>query len=344
MLGSAGRDDASLQVKSDKTGSHVAAVKSLTRGSAVVAALLLALSLPTSASAQHGGSDEGGTGGGPVKAPASVVGETQQALDKQALAEAWMSEYAPTSSASPNYARAVSEDASSFEDLATQYEATYGQSVPASPLSTGASSAGTGGAVSYATAPSPNTSTNTTLAIGWVQQQTGYYCGPATGYMMLKYGGHTASAVNGASLTQARLASSTYMKTDANGETSTWTSNMSNGLNLWRSGSTSGYYVRNLVESSSELKTSFVYSTYWANEPLAVSTGETAGGTHYNKHPDRTIGHWVVGSGFSNSGNTIKMTDPAAGLSGGYASSAKTFTYSTSSMYSLFVAGRYNVW
>jgi len=268
-------------------------------------------------------------GGGPGVPAASVAPETQQARDKEKLAFAWAQEQGFSTDA----ARATVTTAS-YSVLLAEYRQKYGQAA-APPETVGATRSAQGIVAAAATSGS--------LAVSWMQQSKSYYCGPATGYMMLRYKGYTTSAYDGSWISQARLAGVNYMKTDQNGFTSTFSNNMNYGLNRWRSGSTSGYYVRNEVTSASELRTSFTYSVT-IGEPLAVSTIEWEGKPHYNNHPNREIGHWVVGMGYSNSGDTIKMTDPASGLAGGYANAAKVFTATTTTFFTRHVKNRFNVW
>jgi hypothetical protein len=185
------------------------------------------------------------------------------------------------------------------------------------------------------------TATALELPVTWVRQTNGYYCGPATGYMMLSYKGFATSVKDGTPLSQARLATTAYMSTDANGQTSSFSNNMNWGLNRWRNGADTGYYVRNKVDSADELRIQFTYSTY-LGEATAVSTVEVGTGIHYNNHPLRTIGHWVVGVGYQTSGSTIIMLDPASGLKG-YENTAPRFTAVTSTFYG-YTANRYDVW
>jgi hypothetical protein len=61
---------------------------------------------------------------------------------------------------------------------------------------------------------------------------------------------------------------------------------------------------------------------------VLANTVEYAGGGHYNGHPDRLIGHWIVGYAYSDSAAKLSFADPATGLSG-YTGSQK-FSISTS--------------
>ncbi|WP_369345401.1 C39 family peptidase [Demequina oxidasica] len=235
--------------------------------------------------------------------------------------------------------------ATEYDTLARQYEEQFGVSAPVPPAEK--VSARGGVATLSAGVPSSPPPVSKSLGVSWVRQQTGYYCGPATGYMMLKYKGITKSRAKSTdSLTQSKLASSSYMKTDANGQTSTWSTGghfyMVEGLNKWRSGSSTGYYTNKAINSNSGLQTLFIYSLY-ANESVAVSAIEYEGGAHYNSHPNRTIGHWLVGYGYSSNGATLKFKDPASGLSGGYGGSAQSFQQTSSSFYK-HAEGRNSIW
>lgn len=141
-----------------------------------------------------------------------------------------------------------------------------------------------------------------------VAQSKGYYCGPASGYMILKYFGMNTSQYNGAALSQAALATSSHMNTDVAGAT-TWTSSrFTIGLNRWAGRNM--YYQMN-APSITSVKSSLRNNIGTSNRPMAADTVEFQGGYHYNGHPDRTIGHWIVARGYGNDAATSYWIDPA---------------------------------
>ena len=59
-----------------------------------------------------------------------------------------------------------------------------------------------------------------------------------------------------------------------------------------------------------------------------MNTVEFEGGAHYNGHPNRTIGHWIVGYGYGSSGATSWYNDPATSY---YPNASATFQADTAS-------------
>lgn len=151
------------------------------------------------------------------------------------------------------------------------------------------------------------------------KQANGYYCGPATASMIAKY--------KGKSYSQATLAGSTYLKTDANGATKWALKVMAPTLNKIV-GTTEYQQIQSPTLAS--LKASFVNNIGANYLPVAVDTYEYANSAHYNGHPKtKNIGHWIVGHGYSGSGSTLAFHDPAQGVWSGV-TVPETFTYSAS--------------
>lgn len=148
-------------------------------------------------------------------------------------------------------------------------------------------------------------------------QTNSYYCGPATASMIVKYKGQNKS--------QATLAGKNYLNTDKD-DVTRWADKrmhktLNNVLSVTR-------YSPVQSPSTATLKNAF-FGSIIANYPLAVSAVEYKGGSHYNGHPNQLIGHWLVGSGFSNWGDTIRMHDPASPKP--FPNAQKVFSQSTSS-------------
>ncbi|MEU8314805.1 hypothetical protein [Micromonospora sp. NPDC048169] len=165
-------------------------------------------------------------------------------------------------------------------------------------------------------------------------QAKGYYCGPASGYMIIRYlhGSGYTSRYNGNSLSQANLANSAHMNTEANKST-TWTSKrFATGINRWRN---VPWYVQVPKPSGSLLPKIFTHSVGGNGMPIGADTVEFAGGSHYNGHPtNKTIGHWIVGYGYVQSGQNTTWADPATSV---WSSTKKSFTYTTSTFATRFL-------
>lgn len=161
---------------------------------------------------------------------------------------------------------------------------------------------------SFVMTTSPTTEAK--LGISQVGQQRNWWCGPATGYVILKYKNKTSK--NGVALSQAALAGSGYMRTDqhhsaGNGATNWGDGDMARGLNNWGSLG----YVQTAHPTATQLKTIFK-SKIGAKRPIALGTYEAANDQHYNYHPnDRRVYHWITGYGYYNSGANVRYADSA---------------------------------
>lgn len=185
------------------------------------------------------------------------------------------------------------------------------------------------------------------LAVDHAGQIKDYYCGPATGFMILRYEGEGASAYNGAALTQTNVAGPNHMRTDINGSTP-WLSNaFRDGLNRWRQGTDTGFYVKLPDPSNSQLRAALV-SDIDNHMPFGVSTIESRGELHYNGHPrDQLIGHWIAAQGYLNSRDTASFDDPAGNspaLSFYWDDVQPNFTYGTDNFNQTFVRTHGIVW
>ncbi|GAB3071183.1 hypothetical protein GCM10027053_40040 [Intrasporangium mesophilum] len=152
------------------------------------------------------------------------------------------------------------------------------------------------------------------LALTQYGQLKNYYCGPASGYMIIRYlhGGAFTSRYDKSSLSQAHLANLNHMKTDYRGLTSWGYKDFSRGVNRWRG---TNWYVEVNAPSATLVKGVFTQSIGMNGMPFAADTVEYRGLAHYNKHPtDQTIGHWIVAYGYSSSGATGSWADPATSV------------------------------
>lgn len=139
-------------------------------------------------------------------------------------------------------------------------------------------------------------------------QQKDYYCGPASGMSLLKLKGPATSRKDGSSLTQAHLANGNHMRTEAHDATKWASKDWVNGINMWREGRATGHYVQVNSPDGVAFKKAAVHSID-NGMPFGADTVELAGGAHYNGHPNRTIGHWLLGYAYEGSGAKVYFTD-----------------------------------
>ena len=166
-----------------------------------------------------------------------------------------------------------------------------------------------------------------TLSITHTAQSKSYFCGPATAMMILREEGLTTSRDGkGRSLTQANLALTDYLSTEANGATNWVGLHMPNGLNKW---SGNNWYLAQQSPTGGQFQGALLNTLGVNGKGVAVDTVERAGGAHYNGHPaDRLIGHWMMAYGYSSSGAKVNFADPSTSF---YPNATKTFSVSTNS-------------
>lgn len=297
-------------------------------GVLVTLGVFLGAGVPTLAAAEPGsGSD--------ILGPPPSTGwkDSQQSQDKWALARAWdslVNMAVDQESNNLNWRDTAADAALKFSDVAADYAAKYGnEALPEKVVQLwdsvsqwdGSASKGVG----VSSSPPPPTNPPASLALGSERplfsgtfpsagQNNYYYCGPATARNILLYRGGI-SAYNPAHTkpTQARLAKSGYLRTDQNTATRFAFGDMERGLNRWRSGGTTGFYVRSTAPNVNQLGLALRSSIYW-NEAFAVGTVESGGSSNrYNDHPPTAhhIGHWITAYGYQNSGGIGMYADPA---------------------------------
>ena len=182
--------------------------------------------------------------------------------------------------------------------------------------------------------------TSLTLLSTQTPQTKSYYCGPASGNALVKswkaqFAHTTASAVDGASLSQTKMATSTYMNTDSKGSTDWIANDFPDGVNTWLGVS---FYAQMVGTSAADISSHVQYDIY-SYYMLGSDMHENAGGAHYNHHPvAKAISHWTTIYGYSSSGATLKFQDPAANTASGvlgsdWGSVNPYFTLSSSDAY-----------
>lgn len=180
------------------------------------------------------------------------------------------------------YVDAISGDGSVAElkDQVTSYEATYGlqEEMPAIDALVA------GGDASSNAVASTNAYVIRILSVPYYSQNTGYYCGPAVGRMILDYKNAGRSAYDNSVQSQANIANANHMNTTTAG--TPWDKGRFRvGMNRWLSGKTDGWYVNNDSPSPSEMK-SMLISDINNSYPLGLNTVEFVNDYHYNNHPD----------------------------------------------------------
>ncbi len=169
--------------------------------------------------------------------------------------------------------------------------------------------------------------TSRTLKFTHFGQNNGYFCGPATGIMMIKWSHNSMkSKYNGNALSQANMANSAHMNTASVGRTDWSSQRFVTGINRWRG---EKYHVQVGNPGGKLLQGALRHTVGTNGLGVAADTVEFAGGLHYNGHPrNRTIGHWIAAYGYSGSGATAKWADPSTTVWSGV---SKTFSYNSNS-------------
>jgi hypothetical protein len=169
--------------------------------------------------------------------------------------------------------------------------------------------------------------TSRTLSYTYSAQIKSNYCGPSAAWMIIRQNGVTRSRDDcNRVLTQTNLATFDYLQTDYRGAT-TWASqSMQYGIQRWMNGAGWGY-VQVQSPSSAVVSGALTRVIGTKGKVIAADAVELAGGAHYNNHPNRTIGHWLVGFEYTNSGATVYWADPAIHY---FPGAKQEFSYSTS--------------
>ena len=248
--------------------------------------------------------------GGGITPAGAAPPDTPQAIDKVAATQSWAKAAAAGDVAGAQLAEAA-------------YEAKYGG--PGAGSSKLSSNMASGVATSTDLAAAFPTSRS--LGVVQVGQNKDYYCGPASGYEIIRYlhGAGFTSRFDGTSPGQAGLANANHMETDKYGKTDWARADWTRGVNRWRG---VNWYVQVHAPSGSLLKSVAAQSIGGNGMPFSGNTVEFVDGPHYNKHPNRLIGHWIAAYAYSNSGGTIGWADSSTTI---FTTAARYFSYSSSS-------------
>lgn len=179
------------------------------------------------------------------------------------------------------------------------------------------------------------------LGVNHEGQIKNFYCGPASGKLILRWLGNDVSRYSGVPLKQSNVADANHMRTDINGRTS-WASGLFRiGINKWREGSSSGSYIDDSSPSAAEFESHLVYNTD-RGLPVAADTVEYKGTIHYNQHPlDQTIGHWIVAEGYYNYGDGTYFVDPGTPV---FPDAAPEFKHATGSFATTYLQANGVTW
>ncbi len=192
-----------------------------------------------------------------------------------------------------------------------------------------------------ATMSAAASSANLSILLNVTQQpQTkGYYCGPAAGAEIIKAPlfASMKSKADGASISQTAMANSKHMKTDANGLTAWASKNFVTGLNAW-TGNTKHVYAQVTAPSATTMVAALT-TVMVGGAPVAADTVEFENGAHYNNHPNRTIGHWIVTYYYGNYGATVGFVDSTANSTAvsGFGSAQPKFQVDTATFTTTFL-------
>lgn len=141
--------------------------------------------------------------------------------------------------------------------------------------------------------------------IEWAGQPNNYYCGPTSGYMVLRNVGAWHSA-SGDELSIYNVAQ--YMHTDEYGYTSFQDRWFSRGMNAWL-----GSDVYTSVHTPSyETVRDAIMSSYRNGYATVVDEQERRGGPHFNGHNNGTFAHLMVVDGYDQSTDAVYIADPGA--------------------------------
>lgn len=148
--------------------------------------------------------------------------------------------------------------------------------------------------------------------VPWVGQPNNYYCGPATGTMILRGLGYNVNVYQVASA----------MQTDAYHYTSFNDRKFQQGMNHWLG----NVYTTAYLPSYSTVR-SAVVNSFRNGKATAVDEQERRGGPHFNGHNNGTFSHIMAIDGYDQSSDAVLIADP--GGNGALWGGAGKFWYSS---------------
>ncbi|SDN23529.1 Peptidase_C39 like family protein [Actinomyces ruminicola] len=155
--------------------------------------------------------------------------------------------------------------------------------------------------------------TQFTFNLAWAGQPNNFFCGPTSGYMILRYKNAGNSKSTGASLTIENVA--TAMSTRRYGYTSFHDRKFQQGMNAWL-----GKNVYSTIHTPTPaVVQEKVKQSFSKGYPVAVDEQERRGGPHFNGHSNSTFSHIMVVTGYNVKTDAVQFADPGATLWGGAA-------------------------
>lgn len=141
--------------------------------------------------------------------------------------------------------------------------------------------------------------------VTWAGQPNNYFCGPASGWMILNAIGAHHSA-QGTPLSIDAVASRDYMNTVGYGYTSFHDRRFEYGMNRWLGRDA---YTTIHTPSVDQVRDS-VKDSFRKGLPTAVDAQERRGGPHYNGHPNSTFSHIMVVTSYDPNTDSMRIADP----------------------------------
>ncbi|MER6916460.1 hypothetical protein ABT354_32780 [Streptomyces sp. NPDC000594] len=152
-----------------------------------------------------------------------------------------------------------------------------------------------------------------TLKLTHYAQKNNFFCGPATGIMMVKMAdGKIRSKYNRNKFNQTNMGNRSHMDTARAGLTDWTTKQFERGIDRWRG---ENWYVQVPSPSGKQAVKTMRHSIGNNGMPIAADTVEFRNGPHYNSHPrNLTIGHWITAYGYTSKGSKSKWADPSTSV------------------------------
>lgn len=158
--------------------------------------------------------------------------------------------------------------------------------------------------------------------MSWSAQENGYYCGPATGEMILRMKGYSVSS-SGKALSQSNLARPEFMATDKYKRTSFADGKVKVSVQAWTGNKFT--YKQTQSPSVEQFQDAITRSFTVTGWPVVVDTQEWAWRAHYNGHPAYSeFSHLMPVEGYNPKTGKIILLDPASFY---YAGSSRAFEY-----------------
>jgi hypothetical protein len=105
------------------------------------------------------------------------------------------------------------------------------------------------------------------------------------------------------------------------------------------------YYTNQETPTKAQFESNIWYTIGAKGYPVAVDSLETVGGYHYNNHPNRQLGHWIVAYGYTKNVVKTRFADPAHSSAVSWGDLPNEyFSYDTTNFAGRFQTGNGMVW